>query len=301
MTDDSFRTARFGVLSAATAFVIWGLTPIFWKLLLTVPALEILAHRIVWGLLLVALWMTVRRRWRDLGHVLRHRRTMLTLAASTIFIAINWGLFIYAVNSGRVLSTSLGYYINPLVNVLLGLVVLRERLDRAQWIAIALASVAVGVLTIRLGQLPWLSLALAFSFGFYGLLRKTAAADAVVGLTFETAALTPIALGYLLIAERRGAASFAHHGLGMDALLVAAGVVTVIPLILFTLGVRRIPLSTAGLLQYIAPTCTFLLATIFYGEPFSVWHAVAFVLIWTALVIYTWDLRVRLRRLWVPT
>ncbi len=300
LTDSTLQDARRGILYAAAAFVIWGLTPIFWKLLLAVPALEILAHRIIWGLLLVAMWMTARRRWRDLGDVLRRPRTVLTLLASTLFIAVNWGLFIYAVNTERVLSTSLGYYINPLVNVLLGLVVLRERLDRAQWIAVGLAAAAVTVLTIRLGQLPWLSLALAFSFGFYGLLRKTVAADAVVGLTFETAALTPLALAFLLVAEHRGAASFAHHGPGMDALLAAAGAVTVIPLILFTLGVRRLPLSTAGLLQYIAPTCTFLLATLFYGEPFTAWHTVAFVLIWTALAIYTWDLRARLRRSRAP-
>jgi chloramphenicol-sensitive protein RarD len=296
MTDDTHRSARLGAISAASAFVIWGLTPVFWKLLQEVPALEILAHRIVWGLLLIALWMTARRRWNDLVIVFQTPRTLMMLLASTFFIAVNWGIFIYAVNTDRVLSTSLGYYINPLVNVLLGLVVLRERLDRAQWIAVGLAAAAVLILTARLGQLPWLSLALAFSFGFYGLLRKTVRADAIVGLTFETAILTPLAVAFLMVADRHGTAFFGHHGLVVDGLLVASGAVTVIPLILFTLGVRRLPLSTAGLLQYIAPTCTFILATLLYGEPFTAWHGVAFTLIWIALAIYSWDLRVRLRR-----
>lgn len=294
------RDVRIGLFYATTAFVIWGLVPIFWKLLYSLPALEILAHRVIWGLFFIAAWMTYRGRWSELRSVLRQPRTVLSLLASTFFIALNWGIFIYAVNTDKVLDTSLGYYINPLVNVVLGLVVLRERLDRAQWIAVGLAVIAVAVLTVRLGDLPWISLVLAFSFGFYGLLRKTVRADAVVGLTFETAALTPLALAYLVVAERRGFATLGHHGLKMDALLILAGLITVVPLVLFTLGVRRLPLSTAGLLQYIAPTCTFLLAVLIYGETFTLAHAVAFALIWTALGIYTWDLRVRMRRRRAP-
>jgi chloramphenicol-sensitive protein RarD len=288
--------ARIGLLYATTAFVVWGLVPIFWKLLSDLPALEILSHRVVWGLLFVSVWMTVRRRWSELRDAVSNPRTVVSLLASTVFIALNWGIFIYAVNIDRVLDTSLGYYINPLVNVLLGMVVLRERLDRAQWIAVGLAVTAVAILTIRLGSLPWISLVLAFSFGMYGLLRKTVKADAVVGLTFETAALMPLALGYLYFADRRGFGAFGNQGLATDSLLVLAGFITVVPLVLFTLGVRRIPLSTAGLLQYIAPSCTFLLAVFLYDEPFTAVHAVAFGLIWSALALYTWDLRIRMRR-----
>jgi chloramphenicol-sensitive protein RarD len=270
--------------------------PVYWKMLQQVPALEILAHRIVWGLVLVAVWMTIRGRWHELRDVFRRPRTVAALLASTVFIAINWGLFIYAVNTNRVLATSLGYYINPLVNVLLGLVVLHERLNRKQWVAVALAALAVVLLTVQVGQLPWISLVLPVCFGLYSLLRKTVHADAVVGLTFETAALFPFAAALLLRQELRGVGALGNQGIRMDLLLVAAGAVTAVPLILFTLGVRRIPLSTAGLLQYIAPTCTFLLAVLLYDEPFSTAHAVSFGLIWAALIIYSLDLRSKLRR-----
>ena len=290
------RETRLGLLYTTGAFLIWGVVPVYWKMLQHVPALEILAHRIVWGFACVALWMTIRGRWPELRAVFGRPRTVAALLASTFFIAVNWGLFIYAVNTDRVLATSLGYYINPLINVLLGLVVLRERLNRNQWFAISLAVLAVVLLTVQAGELPWISLVLPAAFGLYSLLRKTVQADAVVGLTFETAALAPLAVMLLLWQERRGVGALGHQGLGIDLLLVAAGAVTAVPLILFTLGVRRIELSTAGLLQYIAPTCTFLLAVLLYDEPFSTAHALSFGLIWTALVVYSLDLRARLER-----
>lgn len=290
------RETRIGLLYTTGAFLLWGAVPVYWKTLQHVPALEILAHRIVWGLVFVAVWMTIRGRWPELRDVFRRPRTVAALLASTFFIAVNWGLFIYAVNTDRVLATSLGYYINPLVNVLLGLVVLHERLNRNQWLAVGLAALAVVLLTIQAGELPWISLVLPVSFGLYSLLRKTVRADAVVGLTFETAALFPLAATLLLRQELRGVGALGNQGLGIDLLLVAAGAVTAVPLILFTLGVRRIPLSTAGLLQYIAPTCTFLLAVLLFDEPFSAAQAFSFGLIWTALVIYSVDLRARLRR-----
>jgi chloramphenicol-sensitive protein RarD len=277
------------------AFLLWGVVPIYWKMLQQVPALEILAHRVLWGFVCVAVWMTFRGRWPDLRAVFRRPRTVTALLASTVFIAVNWGLFIYAIVTDRVLATSLGYYINPLVNVLLGLFVLGERLNRRQWIAVALAALAVVLLTLQAGELPWISLALPACFGLYSLLRKTVHADAVVGLTFETAALAPLAVALLVRQELSGVGALGHQGLGTDLLLIAAGIVTAVPLILFTLGVRRIPLSTAGLLQYIAPTCTFLLAVLLYHEPFSTAHAVSFGLIWTALIIYSFDLRSRLK------
>jgi chloramphenicol-sensitive protein RarD len=290
------RETRLGLLYATGAFLLWGVVPIYWKTLQHVPALETLAHRVVWGLVFVAVWMTIRGRWSELRGVFRRPRTVAALLASTVFIAVNWGLFIYAVNTNRILATSLGYYINPLVNVLLGLIVLHERLNRKQWFAVTLAALAVVLLTVQAGELPWISLVLPASFGLYSLLRKTVNADAVVGLTFETAALFPLAAAFLLRQEIRGVAALGHQGFGIDVLLVSAGAVTAVPLILFTLGLRRIPLSTAGLLQYIAPTCTFLLAVLLYDEPFTTAHAVSFGLIWTALVIYSFDLRLRLRR-----
>ena len=286
-------SSRAGVLYATCAFLTWGLSPVYWKLLRQVPAVELLAHRIVWSLVLVAVWMTVRGRWAELATAVRGARTRLALAASTALIAVNWLLFIWAVNSDRVLEASLGYYINPLVSVFLGLVVLGEVLNRLQWTAVALATTGVAVLTFRLGEVPWVSLVLAFSFGLYGLLRKTVRADAVVGLTFETAALTPLMFGYLVMIEVRGGGAFGHLGPATDSLLVAAGAVTAVPLILFTLGARRLPLSTLGLLQYIAPTCNFVLAVFFFGEPFTPAHGFAFVLIWTALGLYSFDLRRR--------
>ena len=290
------RETRLGLLYATAAVLLWGVVPVYWKTLQHVPALEILAHRIVWGLVLVAVWMTIRGRWQELRDVFRRPRTVAALLASTVFIAINWGLFIYAVNTDRILATSLGYYINPLVNVLLGLVVLHERLNPKQWVAVALAALAVVLLTVQGGQLPWISLVLPVSFGLYSLLRKIVHADAVVGLTFETAALFPFAAALLLRQELRGVGALGNQGLEIDLLLVAAGAVTAVPLILFTLGVRRIPLSTAGLLQYIAPTCTFLLAVLLFDEPFTTAHAVSFGLIWAALVIYSFDLRSKLRQ-----
>jgi chloramphenicol-sensitive protein RarD len=290
------RETRTGLLYTTGAFLLWGVVPVYWKTLQHVPALEILAHRIVWGFVFVAAWMTIRGRWPELRDVFRRPRTVAALLASTVFIAINWGLFIYAVNTDRVLATSLGYFINPLVNVLLGLVVLHERLNRNQWLAVGLAAVAVVLLTVRAGALPWISLVLPVSFGLYSLLRKMVRADAVVGLTFETTALLPFSAGLLLRQEVRGIGALGNQGIGIDLLLVAAGAVTAVPLILFTLGVRRIPLSTAGLLQYIAPTCTFLLAVLLFDEPFSAAQAFSFGLIWTALIIYSVDLRSRLRR-----
>ena len=289
------RQTRLGLLYTTAAFSLWGVVPVYWKMLRHVPALEILAHRIVWGLVFVVVWMTIRGRWSEFRAVFRRPRTAAALLASTVFIATNWGLFIFAVNTDRVLATSLGYYINPLVNILLGLIVLGERLNRNQWFAVALAASAVVLLTVQAGELPWISLALPICFGLYSLLRQTVLAVAVVGLTFETAALAPFAVALLIRQEHRGVGALGHQGFAIDLLLVTAGVVTAVPLILFTLGVRRIPLSTAGLLQYIAPTCTFLLAVLLYGEPFSTAHAVSFGLIWSALVIYSLDLRARLR------
>jgi chloramphenicol-sensitive protein RarD len=287
---------RTGVLAATAAYLTWGLAPVYWKLLQAVPALELLAHRIVWSFVLVIGWLALSRRLGDLAAAWAHPGTRARLLATTGLIGVNWGLFIWAVNSGHILQASLGYYINPLVSVLLGLVVLGERLSRGQGLAVALAAVGVAVLAVSVGSLPWVSLALAGSFGLYGLLRKTVRADAVLGLGFETSLLTPFALALLVTAGLDGRGAFGRVSATTDGLLAFTGVLTAVPLLLFTAGARRLPLNVVGLLQYITPTCHFALAVAVYHEPFSRAHAVTFALIWSALALYTADARRRIQR-----
>jgi chloramphenicol-sensitive protein RarD len=291
---------RTGMLAAVTAFLIWGTFPLYWKQLAAVPALEIVAHRTAWGFVAVAAWVTWRREWRQVRALATSPRTVLTLAASATLIVLNWGIYVWAVNHGQIVESSLGYYINPLVNVVLGVVLLRERLGRVRRLAVALAAVGVAILTIGYGRFPWISLALALSFGFYGLLRKQVAADAVHGLLYETAILAPVAAGYLAWLAWHGTGALGRTGPKVDALLVLAGAVTAVPLALFAVGARKLPLSTLGMFQYISPTCQFLLAVLLYREPFGAARAVAFSFIWAALAVLTLDLRRRLRAVPAP-
>jgi chloramphenicol-sensitive protein RarD len=286
---------RAGLVYALGAFLLWGFFPVYWKLLAGVPALEVVAHRTVWGFAAVALWVTLKRRWPDARVVAARGATLLMLAGSAALIATNWLLYIWAVMSNHIVEASLGYYVNPLVNVVLGVVVLRERLSRPQVIAVALAGLGVVVLTAGYGRFPWIALTLAVSFGLYGLTRKKVAADAIIGLLFETAILTPLAAGYLALLAARGGGALGTGPVGRDALLVLAGPVTAIPLALFALGARRLPLPIVGLIQYLSPTCQFLLAVLLYREPFTAAHAVTFACIWLALALLTWDLTTRLR------
>jgi len=278
-----------GVGAASTAYLIWGLSPVYWKLLAVVPAFEILMHRMIWSFvfLLPLIFFTGRRTafWK----AVMSPRVMLILLATTLLVGFNWFLFIWAINSEHILQTSLGYYINPLVNVLLGMIFLRERLRRVQMIALFLAAFAVGLMTVRYGQFPWVSLALAFSFAFYGLIRKIAPVGALVGLTIETMVLSIPAVGYLVYIDTLGKGAFLRISAGMDALLMGAALVTALPLLLFTVGARRLHLSTIGFLQYIAPSCTFLLAILVYGEPLVQGQLLTFILIWTALILFSAD------------
>jgi chloramphenicol-sensitive protein RarD len=287
---------RTGLAAAVAAFLMWGLFPLYWKLLAAVPALEVVAHRMVWGLVSVAIWVTLRGRWADARAVASRPATVLRLAGSGALISLNWLLYIWAVINDHVVEASLGYFINPLVNVLLGVLVLRERLGRAQWIAVALATAGVAVLTLWHGRLPWIALALAVSFGLYGLARKTVGADAVVGLLWETALVTPLAAGYLVVLGQRGSGAFGAVDLATSALLALGGAVTAVPLVLFAVGARALPLSTVGFLQYLSPSLQFLLAVFVFREPFTPVHAASFAFIWAALAILTWDLRRRLRQ-----
>jgi len=278
-----------GIGAAIGAFLIWGLLPMYWKALSAVPALQILCHRIVWSLVFLALVVTVRRGWGGVRQALRSRRDVLLLAAGSVLISINWFLYIWAVNHGHVVESSLGYYINPLVNVLLGFAFFRDRLRRWQVVAIVLAAAGVLNLVWQFGRAPWIALALAVSFGMYGLVRKVATVESVNGLFFETLVLGLPAAGYLGWQEMQGLGALGHLDIGTDLLLISAGVVTATPLVLFAFAARRLRLATVGVLQYIAPTGMFLLGVFAYGEPFSPAHLTTFALIWAGIALYTAD------------
>lgn len=274
-----------GFLYALVAYLSWGLLPIYWKSLHELPALEILAHRIVWSLLFVAIILTVRQDWTWLRKV--SRKTVLTFMAVSFLISLNWFTYIWAVNAGFVVETSLGYFMNPLVNVLLGSIFLGERLRRLQWVAIAIAAAGVIYLTISYGALPWIPLTLATSFGIYGLLKKTAALNSLHGLTMEMGLIFPLALGYLIYLTFTGTAAFTQVGLGIESLMLGSGVITAIPLLAFASAARRLTLTSLGLMQYMAPTMQFCLGVFLYHEPFSSVQLVGFSLIWLALAAYT--------------
>jgi len=291
------RPPRHGLAAALAAYIAWGCFPLYFKSIRTVPPLQILSHRVVWSLLFLAVLVSWKRRWAEL----RGASAMLpTYLLTTLLISANWLIFIWAVNGGRVLEASLGYFVNPLVNVLLGVLFLRERLSRKQGAAVALAGLGVLALVVRLGVFPWVSLALALTFGFYGLVRKKARIDAVVGLLVETALLAPVAVAFLLLVEAQGQGAFVHQGLPTTLLLASAGVVTAVPLIWFATGMKALRLSTMGVIQFITPTAQFLQAVVLFREPFTMSHAIAFGCIWASLALYTFD-AVRTRRPSQPT
>jgi chloramphenicol-sensitive protein RarD len=278
---------RSGVVLAVLAFLCWGLFPLYFHALQAVPPVQILAHRVLWSLLFLLIVLGVRRQWRWLPAVLGQPRVIASFVASALLLSVNWLMYIWAVNNGHVIEASLGYFINPLVNIMLGYLLLKERLRPVQWLAIALAAGGVAWLTWQAGRAPWIALALAASFGGYGLMRKTAALGALEGLSFETMLLFPVALAYVLWLGAHGQDAFT----GSDSnatrlLLVAAGPITAIPLLMFTAGARRIPLSLLGLLQYIAPTMQFLLGVWLFKEAFSQQRAIGFAIIWGALALY---------------
>jgi chloramphenicol-sensitive protein RarD len=283
------RETVAGVLYAGGAFLIWGLSPVYWKAMQSVPALEIVTHRVVWSFLFLVALTLVQRRWGEFREALKTPRTLLILALTTLLVSGNWLLYIWAVNAGFMLQASLGYYINPLVNVLLGMVFLKERLRRPQALAVLMACAAVVFRTVSLGELPWIALTLGFTFGLYGLIRKVAPVSSLVGLTIETLLLTAPGMAYLVFLEAQATGALFHVSRSLDILLIGTGVFTAVPLLFFNLGARRINLSSVGLMQYIAPTGMFLLAVLVYGEPFTPAHVWTFILIWTALGIYSID------------
>lgn len=297
------REQRTGLWMAVGAFVIWGLMPLYWRLLEAVPSWQIVLHRMVWGAVLVSAWLLWQRGRGWLRAVLAQPRTAGLLALSGMLIASNWGLYVWAVNAGHVVETSLGYYINPLLNVVLGVALLHERLNRVQWVSVALAACGVVWLTWRFGQPPWIALGLALTFGVYGLLRKQIAVDSVAGLGVESLYLLLPALAGLAWAESQGQSGFfalggaPGWGWGTDVLLVMGGALTALPLIGFAYAVRRVPLSVVGFLQYIAPTLQLLIGVLAFHEPFDRERALGFAFIWAALLLFAGDGVLRARRM----
>ncbi|WP_310496071.1 EamA family transporter RarD [Sandarakinorhabdus sp.] len=281
---------RTGLLAGLGAYVIWGLLPFYLRLLHGVPAADVLAHRILWSVLVVALLIAALRGWQRLGAALRQPRLLLLLLASAVCIAINWLVYTWAILNGHALDTSLGYFINPLVSVVFGVVLLGERLSRLQWAAVACAAAGVVVLTIAHGNLPMIAIALALSFGTYGLIRKQAAVDAATGLFIETLMLAPVALLWLLSLPKVQTAGLAAWPGPLLALLMLGGVLTAAPLMLFGVAARRLKLSTMGLMQYIAPSMVFLQAIFLFGEAIDPWQMLAFAATWTGLALYTLSL-----------
>ncbi|MDQ6655694.1 MAG: EamA family transporter RarD [Verrucomicrobiota bacterium] len=278
---------RRALIAGIAAFGFWGIIPVFWKFLRAVAASEILAHRFVWTTAFLVCLLTWQRRWPEVAAAARSRRTILYCLASGTAISCNWLMFIWAVNANRVLETSLGYFMTPLVNVLFGAVFLRERLTRAQFAAVVLATLGVLNLTFGYGRFPWIALGLCISWGFYGLLRKASRTAAIPGLFFETTLLLPVAVAYLVVLQTRGAIFFGPAHAGLSAVLISSGVITGAPLVWFGVAARHLRLSTIGFLQYLAPSGTFFLGVFLYHEPFTRAHLLTFTLIWIALAIFT--------------
>jgi chloramphenicol-sensitive protein RarD len=287
---------QLGIFYAATAYILWGVFPIYFKALQDVSPLEILWHRILWACVFLLITLAARRQWSWVGKVVRQPKVLAGFTASAVLLSANWYLYIWSVNSGHVVDASLGYFMNPLVTVFLGFLLLHEQLRPMQWAAVALAASGVAWLTWLAGHPPWIGLGLAFSFGFYGLLRKTAALGALEGLSLETFLLFPIAFGYLAWLAVHDQNAFLHASVASKGLMVAAGPITAIPLLLFAAGARRIPMSTLGLLQYLAPSLQLLIGVWIYKEPFTGQRAVGFAVIWSALLVYTLEGTWRARR-----
>ncbi|WP_433250024.1 EamA family transporter RarD [Streptosporangium sp. CA-135522] len=281
--------SRRGVLYGIAAYTMWGLFPLYWPLLKPSGALEILAHRVAWSLVAVVAILAVRRHWSWVRELLRTPRKVGLLALAAAIITVNWGVYIYAVNTGHVVESALGYFINPLVSVLFGVFLLKERLRPWQWGAVGLGTLAVVVLTLDYGRLPWIALVLAVSFGTYGLVKKIAQVGAAESMTIETLVLLLPALGYLVYLQGQGGGTFGSLGTGHTLLLAGGGVITAVPLLCFTSAAIRVPLTTIGLLQYIAPVLQFLVGVFVVHEVMPPSRWVGFAIVWLALSLFTWD------------
>ncbi|QJB54998.1 EamA family transporter RarD [Pseudodesulfovibrio sp. zrk46] len=296
MTPRPISDKTSGFLAALGAFMAWGFLPMYWKEVQSVAPLEILCHRIVWSLVFIALVLTINKRWAETFAPMRSFRNVGILVLSSLCIGTNWLLYIWAVNTNHVLESSLGYYMNPLMNVILGFIVFQERPSRMQYVAIGLAAMGVANAVISYGEVPWVSLALAISFAFYGLLRKIAAVESLPGLFLETLILAPVSLYYILHLQVEGTSGFLAGDMHVDLFLMGAGVATAMPLIGFAFGARRLQLSTLGILQYLAPSIAFLLGVFLYHEPFGSSQLITFALIWSAVAVYSAESIITIRK-----
>ncbi|MBC2458458.1 EamA family transporter RarD [Clostridium beijerinckii] len=279
----------FGVLYAVSAYVLWGILPIYWKFVDSVSPMEILCNRIVWAFIFTILIIIVTKQWNELKFIVKDKKQMFNIFIASILIAINWGLYIWAVNSNRIVDASLGYYINPLLAVLLGVVIYKEKLSYWTGGALFIALIGVIIKTVQYGKIPWVSLGLAISFGLYGAIKKSVKANSIIGLTLEAAMLTPIAAAYMAFRHISGVGAFKTEGTLVICLLIGAGVVTAIPLLLFASGARRLPLSLIGFTQYISPTISLIIGIFMYNEGFTTVDMIAFGFIWVALILYTFS------------
>ncbi|GLR02421.1 chloramphenicol resistance permease RarD [Vibrio hyugaensis] len=289
MTPEEQQRSRQGVLLAVGAYTMWGIAPIYFKSITEVSPLEILSHRVFWSFFLLAALLHFGRQWRSVRDIIKNKTKMMYLISTAILVGANWLIFIWAVTSNHMLDASLGYYINPLINVLLGMVFLGERLRKLQWFAVALAACGVLVQLIVFGSVPVVAIALAMSFGFYGLLRKKVSVEAQTGLFIETLVMLPAASIYLFFIASTPTSNMFENPWQLNTLLIAAGVITTLPLLCFTGAATRLKLSTLGFFQYIGPSLMFLLAVLIYGEPFTSDKAITFAFIWGALVVFSFD------------
>ncbi|NDJ83684.1 EamA family transporter RarD [Vibrio campbellii] len=289
MTPEEQQRARQGVLLAVGAYTMWGIAPIYFKSIAEVSPLEILSHRVFWSFFLLAALLHFGRQWRSVRDIIKNKTKMMYLISTAILVGANWLIFIWAVTSNHMLDASLGYYINPLINVLLGMVFLGERLRKLQWFAVALAACGVLVQLIVFGSVPVVAIALAMSFGFYGLLRKKVSVEAQTGLFIETLVMLPAASIFLFFIASTPTSNMFENPWQLNTLLIAAGVITTLPLLCFTGAATRLKLSTLGFFQYIGPSLMFLLAVLIYGEPFTSDKAITFAFIWGALVVFSFD------------
>ncbi|REJ09392.1 EamA family transporter RarD [Halobacillus trueperi] len=290
---------KLGIFYTAGAYILWGVLPIYWKMIQDIPAFEILAHRIVWSFLFMGIVIMIARKqkefMRECRQIIKNKKQLIGITLASITISINWVTYILAVNTNHVVEASLGYYINPLVSILLGMIVLKEKFSKAQWLAFLLAALGVIYMTVNFGSVPWLALLLAFSFGSYGLLKKLVPLNAMFGLTIETLIVTPIAVVFLF-QQQTGQWSSIDFWSWTTVIVFGAGIVTAIPLLLFSAGAKRIPLSMVGFLQYFAPTIMLIIGIFLYDEPFTDVHAVSFTLIWAGLAVYTVTRMKRLKK-----
>lgn len=285
ITDEQARIARAGLLYGLAAYGLWGVMPVYFKAVKAVPSIDIVAHRIIWSLLVLAIFLTAAKAWPAVRRAIVNRKTLGLLFTTAILIGVNWTLYVYAINSGHILAGSLGYYLNPLANIVLGRFILKEHLSRLQWVAVAIAAAGTAVLAAGALNTLWISLTLCFSFATYGLLRKIVSVESLPGLAIESAILAPVAIGWLAMGGVADRPFLGPDGVE-NGLLMAAGLVSTVPLLCFTAAARRLRYSTVGMLQFIAPTLQFFLAVAIYREPFSTAHGVAFACIWTAMILY---------------